>query len=210
VFDDRGEPIAGATVTTLERLTIGGRVMLRQTFTEVVTDDLGEYRLAHLSPGRYVVGVLASTLTFPAALAAEVDAASGNPSALTEIRRRLTPSGGPFTLGEGMRIGGAVLQWSGLMPPPAADGSLQSYVTTLFPGTSNVEDATEIMLESGEQRTGVDLSLRATRAFRVSGVVTGPNGPIKNVNVRLIPPNAADYVSSLDHAYRDGHHHVVL
>jgi hypothetical protein len=200
VFDDRGEPIAGVTVTALERLAIGGRFMLRQTFTEAVTDDRGEYRLAQLPPGRYVVGVLASTTSIPSSLAAEFDAAASNPQAVSEIRRRLTPSGGPFTIGEGMRIGDAVLQWTGLMPPPAADGSLQSYVTTLFPGTSNVEEATAITLESGEQRTGVDLSLRVTRTVRVSGVVTGPNGPIRNLNVRLISPNAADYVSSLDAA----------
>jgi hypothetical protein len=81
------------------------------------------------------------------------------------------------------------------MPPPAPDGRPQSYVTTLFPGTPHVEDATAITLESGDQRTGVDLSLSLTRTFRVSGSVTGPDGPIKNLNVRLIPPSVADDIS---------------
>ena len=192
VMDERGDPIVGAPVTVLHRVMIGGQALLRQAYVEALTDDRGAYRLAQLEPGRYVVGVLSSPTTIPAALAAEFAAAVSNQQATTAIRRGLIPSGAMITNAEGTRIGDSVLQLTGPTPPPGPGGSVLSFVTTFFPGTSVAEDATVIAVESGEERSGVDLALRLSPAFRVSGVVTGPSGPIANLAVRLIPPNAAD------------------
>jgi hypothetical protein len=192
VLDERGDPIVGAPVTVLHRVMIGGQALLRQAYVEALTDDRGAYRLAQLEPGRYVVGVVASPTTIPAAVAAELDAAASNQQAASAIRRALLPSGAMIANGEGTRIGDSVLQLTGPTPPPGPGGSVLSFVTTFFPGTSVAEDATVIAVESGEERSGVDLALRLSPAFRVAGVVIGPSGPIANLAVRLIPPNAAD------------------
>ena len=53
-------------------------------------------------------------------------------------------------------------------------------------------EASVIALGSGESREGVDLSLRFQPMVRVSGVVTGPDGPMANQTVGLVPPIAAD------------------
>jgi hypothetical protein len=197
VLDDLGEPLGGVPVMALRRATIGGRVMLRWAAPEVLTDDRGVYRLSQLPPGRYVVGVLSSASTLPASFAAEIDAAA-SPIAASQVRRQLLPGGG-FDLarnGEGVRVGDSVLQQIGPMPPPTPDGQLQSYVTTFFPGTTSSAEASVITLESGEQRNGVDLPLRLAATVRVSGVVTGPGGPIQSLMVQLQPHSAVDPDSS--------------
>jgi hypothetical protein len=43
---------------------------------------------------------------------------------------------------------------------------------------------------SGEDRTGVDLRLRLAPGVKVAGVVRGPEGPLPNVGVRLLPLGA--------------------
>jgi hypothetical protein len=55
VSDDRNEPIAGATVQTLQLRYDGGRRRLVPVGAARVTNDLGRYRSYGLRPGQYVV-----------------------------------------------------------------------------------------------------------------------------------------------------------
>lgn len=191
VIDDRGEPVVGVPVTAMRRRAIGGALVLnREYWDNIVTDDRGEYRIP-LEPGSYVVGIMSSPTSLPANLAAEIDAVASNRTALFNLQRQLNSSL-YIDNATGLRDGDMVLQQPGPASVVAPDGRLLSYATTLFPGTSNVRDATIVTLGSGESRTGVDLPIKFAPTVRVSGVVSGPAGPMANLMLRLVPPQAAD------------------
>jgi hypothetical protein len=59
VFDELGDPLQGATVEILQVRYQAGRRRLVHVQTAVhTTDDLGQYRLFALSPGRYIVSAV--------------------------------------------------------------------------------------------------------------------------------------------------------
>jgi len=65
VTDEAGEPAAGVNIVPLEEAWSPDAVhLVRGRNRAVVTDDRGEYRLADLRPGTYVIGV-AGTGAFP-------------------------------------------------------------------------------------------------------------------------------------------------
>jgi hypothetical protein len=195
VFDERGEPMAGVSVSALQRVLVGSSLMLRQTYVEALTDDRGVYRLANLPPGRYIVGVLSNTTTIPESLAREIDVAASDRIAASALRAALTPTMADLASGEGLRVGESVLRRPGPMALPVAEGRMLSYATMFSPGTPVPADATVVALGSGEQRNAIDVPLRLSPTVSVSGVVTGPSGPMKHFAVRLEPPNAADTTS---------------
>jgi hypothetical protein len=56
---------------------------------------------------------------------------------------------------------------------------------------------TVVSVGSGEERTGVDVQLRLVSTVRVSGSVTGPEGPVPNIGVRLLPAGLEDFATEL-------------
>ena len=193
VVDEKGEPVVGLPVTALRRVSIGGVLQLRQAYVDAETDDRGMYRIAPLPPGSYIVGVMSSTSSVPAGLAAEVDAVASNPRASFALTSSLIPLGSMFVRsGEGQRIGDFVHQTSG---PPlvfSPEGKLLAFATTLYPGSTNAAEATVVSVGSGESRNGIDVPVRFLPTVRVSGIATGPDGPVKNLAIRLIPGSAGN------------------
>jgi hypothetical protein len=55
VFDEAGEPLAGANVLTLQMRFFNGRRRLTPVRGSAVTDDTGQFRLSGLEPGEYYV-----------------------------------------------------------------------------------------------------------------------------------------------------------
>lgn len=55
VFDEAGEPLAGANVLTLQMRYFNGRRRLTPVRGNAFTDDTGQYRLSGLEPGEYFV-----------------------------------------------------------------------------------------------------------------------------------------------------------
>ena len=55
VFDEAGEPLAGANVLTLQMRFFNGRRRLTPVRGNAITDDTGRYRLSGLEPGEYYV-----------------------------------------------------------------------------------------------------------------------------------------------------------
>jgi hypothetical protein len=55
VFDEAGEPLAGANVLTLQMRFFNGRRRLTPVRGNAITDDTGQYRLSGLEPGEYYV-----------------------------------------------------------------------------------------------------------------------------------------------------------
>ena len=195
VVDEQGEPVVGIPMMALQRLTTSGGGVVSSAYTSAVTDDRGVYRLGDLAPGNYLVGAIATAMTLGASFAAEIDAVVGDPRGSFELRRQLIPGGAPLESivnGEGVRIGDAVLQRPGLAPAFSPDGKLLAYANTYLPGTPSPADAMVVTLGPGEQRAVTDLPLRFSPTVRVTGVISGPAGPMPQLTVRLQPPNSPD------------------
>jgi hypothetical protein len=196
VVDERGEPVTGIPVTALRRVASGSGVLLRRVAAGL-TDDRGVYRISQLTPGAYVAGILATTTTLPASVAAALDPSAANRATFSAMRLQLIQSAFGRTYGcptcisnsnEGLHIGDFVMQRPGAPLPPAADGRPLGFANTFYPGTSRPQDAAVISLGSGESRTDLDVSVRLTPTVAVSGVLTGPDGPMAHVRLSLAPP----------------------
>jgi uncharacterized protein (DUF2141 family) len=77
-------------------------------------------------------------------------------------------------------------------PPPGDNGRLAVYPNTFYPDIAGSLQANAITLGSGEVRSGVDLHLRPVSAVRVSGTLTGPDGPVAMQSVQLSPAASAE------------------
>jgi hypothetical protein len=214
VVDERAEPIAGIVVSALQRVTSGGTLVLRRAATGV-TDDRGEYRLAQLAPGDYMVGVLSMPTSLPEGVAAALDPSVDNREALQQMRSTLIQSGFFRTYGcetctsnshEGHHVDGFVLQRPGPSLPPAPDGRPLGYANTFHPGTTLQQDATVIALGSGQSRADLDFAVRLTPTVIVAGVLTGPDGPMPHAALNLVPPGASmnEFEPAVGTAITDG------
>jgi hypothetical protein len=95
----------------------------------------------------------------------------------------------------------AVDDWSLMMstraaaaPGPASDGRLFVYPTVYYPGTRSLTAAQSIVVASGEERGGVDLSLMLMPAGTIGGTLYGPEGPASGISLQLLP----DYADQLN------------
>ena len=85
-----------------------------------------------------------------------------------------------------------------ILPQATTRGApLYVYPTQFFPGTPSAAQATTLTLKSGEERSGVDLTLSPAKTARVSGNVLGPDGPVANVALRLVP-EGDDFATELE------------
>jgi protocatechuate 3,4-dioxygenase beta subunit len=206
VTDEAGEPMVGVTVRALARRVVNGRRVVSfeqmQGYTDT-TDDRGMYRIAGLAPGEYIVVVPVTSASWPKSLArltASTPGAGGPRSDLPtySTSRWLqggSSGGGPGSLIEvgdeafaiahretfGGRMGGSPLV-AGVRP----DGTLLVYETQFYPGAATMARASVIKLGSGAEQSGVDFRLQPAPASPVSGVVTGPDGPARDLAVRLV------------------------
>jgi hypothetical protein len=208
VVDEAGDPAVGFIVEASKRKTPG--VASGPTFQDsfsTVTDDRGMYRISQIPPGDYFVVSPQTQMTMPAQVGD--DLVSGLMSGgMGGLMGDLMSSGGAAmgALG-GVRVGnlmwssGASASGSGFSgpvgpmsgaggrlpgPPPPASGRLLAYQTTFYPAALTTALATVVTLRSGENRDGIDFQLRPVVTSRVSGTVTGPTGPMKNIAVRLV------------------------
>ena len=202
LVDERGEPITGMPVHALRRGAWGGATgpainVQVQSVGVALTDDRGVYRIPQLVPGDYTAAVLSTTTTLPANVAAALDPAPLNREMFTAMMSELRQSGYSRTWGcptcisnshEGQHVGGFVLQRPAVTLPPAPDGRALGFANTFYPGTTRTGDATFVSLGSGESRADLDLTMRLTPTRVVSGVLNGPEGPMRHAVVNLIPP----------------------
>lgn len=195
VTDDAGDPAAGALVTVFQRgAGINGTAISPRS--AVFADDRGVYRFGNLAPGSYAVGLLTGSTTLPASIAETIEGAAANPTQAFNVSVRMFAEGAlsPPETGSGIRIGDVVLQrlpdGGGSLPPSDDQGRMLTYAASFYARASTLRQATPIDLTPGEERTGIDLTLRLVAGMRVSGVATGPNGPMKGLVVHLA--SAAD------------------
>ena len=137
VRDADGEPTPGAIVR-LARHSGADRVTLPLT---AETDDRGDYRFFGLAAGEYFV--VARTPVAHAAGPLHVAASDEIDRALQELAR-------------GGRGGGDLRQ---PLPLAASERSV-TMAPIWYPSATSSEDATPIALQTGEERTGADITMR--------------------------------------------------
>jgi hypothetical protein len=159
VYDDKGQPVGGAEVRALKASYQDGR----RTLTEVQsvdTNDLGEYRLFWLQPGRYYIS----------ALGQEPNAFRGSGMI-----------GGTGTMGGAGRPGALYLYRGTADPERTAFAPIPSeppqYVPVYFPGTVDERAASAIDLRPGAEFGEVNLVVAPAAERRVRGtVIDGATG----------------------------------
>ncbi len=148
VYDQDGDPIQNARVQVMRYSYPGGKRTLNPV-QQGTTNDLGEFRIAGLAPGRYYVNATGSGAL--GALAQEV-------VALAQARGK-QGKGGP---------GGILDQ---LLGP--TDPNPEAYVATYYPRALEAAGATPIDLVPGSEARGIDIGLLKARKYSISGVVQG-------------------------------------
>jgi hypothetical protein len=195
-----GRPLAGARIRAMKPWIQENQRQLR-VVQEVVANDLGEFRLIWLMPGRYYIS--ATFVDFsPAGQASQLvidpDAAAGLANGTRSVSRPVTSR----PLGNGLEDN-------------------EVYTPIYFPSTLESDKAIAIELKQGEEYRGADINLSPVRAFHVRGTVTnlppppdpgarggGGNAPVPPVPgagarggpqtpVRLTPtsPNGTQYTT---------------
>jgi hypothetical protein len=194
VTDENNEPIVGANVRVIRRTVIGGKRVLTAGPSDT-TDDRGLYRIGSLEPGDYIVAL---PMTMPGG-GSPLDrllggGGAGGGGAMTfSISMSTSASGGSGSMSTsiGDLLSPADASAAGL----TEDGHLLVFPTQFYPTAASPARATLLTVQSGEERSGIDLQLRPVRTARVSGTVSGPEGPAANISLTLSPADTDDLVS---------------
>ncbi|MCU1335499.1 MAG: hypothetical protein JWO19_1080 [Bryobacterales bacterium] len=147
VFDEDGDPLQSVNVEVWRYTYPRGRRQLTQV-QNGSTNDLGEFRIANLSPGRYYMSASAPR--------------NGRLQAILDAGR-----GGRAGRGGFGNFGGA---GGGRVGPV---DTIEDYATTYFPNLMEPAGASPLDLVAGSEMRGIDIRLRKTRFHRVSGSVAG-------------------------------------
>jgi hypothetical protein len=169
VLDEAGEPQVGVLVRALRRVRIGSFRKYAVAGTSR-TDDRGAYRLGGLVPADYIVAVESRRTALPVDTL-DASSPSGALTAAAGITAQATsPRDGATAAARGT--------WQGL--------SRAVYPTTFNPDARVAGAAQLVTVTSGAELPGVDVRLAPLPAFRLSGVVAGPTGPVAGCDVELL------------------------
>ncbi len=147
VLDADGEPMQGAVVSVMRVNSLGGRMRAAPVESEV-SNDLGEFRVYRLPPGRYYLAASRS--------------------------RRM----GPEERGSG--------------------GQRESYVTTYYPGSTDLAGATLLQLAAGQEVNGLTIQLRRSPVFTVRGKVVNMPANSRPQSLRVfLRPGERDAVQMM-------------
>jgi hypothetical protein len=195
--DELGDPLVGAAVRAMRRELHSTDASFAAAVA-TSTDDRGLFRLAPLPPGEYVVFAPSRTTSVPRSMADQLaNAYSGTRSNVTRDEPQVLWNmkvSGTLISPEGIDAGGAVVEVPFLpgratliAPRPSTDGVMEVYRTTWYPAATTLSTASVLDIGPGEARTGVDIALELTRAFRISGRLSVTDGPGSDQLVHLLP-----------------------
>jgi hypothetical protein len=175
---EKGQPVGIADVFAIRVAYYEGQVYPTPVLS-AKTNDLGEYRIFWLPPGRYYVATMIN------------DFASNSPVFLNPEGDN---SASAFSTRFPMR---AVLNRA--IGSGAGDDAM--HVPTFFPGTINPDAAAQIDLRAGSEARNIDINSPALPVRRVRGVVMGapadPRGQPMITRISLAPLNIATALGSL-------------
>jgi hypothetical protein len=164
-----GRPLAGARVRAMKPWIQENQRQLR-VVQEVVANDLGEFRLIWLMPGRYYISATFVDYT-PAGGASQLiidpDAAAGIANGTRSVSRPVTIR----PLGNGLEDN-------------------EVYTPIYFPSTLESDKAIAIELKQGEEYRGADINLSPVRTFHVRGTITNlpTPDPARGGRAGAVPP----------------------
>ncbi len=199
VVDEGGDPVTGATVRAMRR-NVSGRIVRFTSSQSARTDDRGIYRLSTLAAGDYIIMLPSSTTTMPAAVvdaSQRLAAAGDNGVGTRAFSDQLNASGAPFPNANGIRVGDSYLQqgqFQDVSPIVSERGTLVQ-PAVYFANAATASGASVVTLASGDEKSNVDFQLNAVVARTVSGMLLGPDGPVPNMGVRLVPANFDEFTS---------------
>jgi len=180
VIDTNGEAQPGITVQALRSTYDAAGKRTLQAVQSARTNDLGEYRLYWLNPGRYYVSANAAKSAFETLGSTLSQAASQAPTAADAQ---------------------AMSQLSGIYGPgaPANEVADSGFALTYFPGTPDISRAATIDLQSAAE-IRVDFNLARNQRFRIRGrlIDAGTGQPPQTATVSVSPRNSSGDSSGLD------------
>lgn len=203
ITDEAGDPAVNVAVQAWTRQpAIGvpdGAWSAQQTTR---TDDRGVYRLSGLVPGVWLVFIEQTSTSIPSSVLDAIQQDQQRPpgsvsplmNEVNNLRGNINPPGNMNARQVGDHI--EILSSNGSIPA-TNDGAAAAFVSQFYPAAATPATATPITIASGEERRGIDLQLRVVKTVRVSGSVTGPDGPVALTRVTLAPqfssaPNIAE------------------
>src|SRR5262245_54266049 len=156
IYDGFGEPVIGAKVRAIKSVYQQGSGTLTE-IQSTVTDDLGEYRLFWLPPGRYFVS------------------ATG-PDPATDINTVFNESRGDFSYGSSNLLSTNLsLNYpdpvAPIPQPRVVPQASEVYVPVYFPTTIDRRGALPIDLQAGAAFSGVDITVQRLHAHRIRGTI---------------------------------------
>jgi len=173
VVDEHGAPVKGAFVSALRRVS-GGR-LFENAGGSPRTDEKGQYSIARLIPGEYVVslGVLHYTWR-QAPIPTEPNPCFPTPpmpAGADPNAPKPPPPPLPRPVGTLYRE-----LWPIAAPKDDGSGEPRTYRTSFYPNVTDIERASPIRLESGETHDGVDFRLDTIMGTQVRGRIVLPEG----------------------------------
>jgi hypothetical protein len=175
VLNRYGEPIGFANVRAYRYVYARGERQI-MVANSVRTNDLGEYRLYWLPPGRYLVSVIPTQAVTTQFGMVSIETGPGAPVATVGDQESIP--------GNVISISAGIAASSGVVST-AETGSM--YLQVYYPGVTDAGQATPIELRAGESIAGMNFVAVESRAVHVRGEVVSPTGnPIPNVLVILV------------------------
>jgi hypothetical protein len=196
VVDEAAEPVVGVTVRAFRRTLVSGRRVLTQA-AQAQTDDRGEYRLPNLLPAEYVVSVPMTSTTASAAVA--TSQARQNFAATSQSMTSPRPAlGGGLQPSQDSRFFWQPNTTSIAPLVPDGSGRWRAYATQYYPSARLATEAEPVLLASGEERTGLDFTMRFLPVSSISGRVMGLNEAASNFVLRLIPSDTGEFTNEME------------
>jgi hypothetical protein len=178
VFDRQGNGIPGITVRAdpMPRYPGTGWRLVHAT-----TDDRGEYRIADVRPGSYIVGARLPAPTTVGILRTAVGAEPSIDSMLAQMRDRVPV----------LPIGDWLLQvpvTSNSAGPIRSEreGVLMVLPSTYFPAARDPAQAEILTAQPGRSLTGINLVVDAERGYRIEGTVREHGRPKSGLRVAAL------------------------
>jgi hypothetical protein len=159
ITDRAGQPLVNLEVQALQLSYEEGRRRLNSV-ASARTNDLGEYRIYWLPPGRYYVKATPVATSFTMGISV------------------LTNPNVPEVRNTGARSEGLTLLYQGGSPMPAAarsfgrvDSETEALVPVYFPATINEGEATPLDLQPGQDYRNANIVIEPAKWHRIKGVV---------------------------------------
>jgi hypothetical protein len=191
VVDEFNEPLVGVYVRALARQMIAGRPQLLAG-PVALTDDRGEFRIAGVLPGTYIVQVPSVQTTVPTDAPATI--LEFNTADPTMTRPDFPLARAPSRTDAALDpIGSSrLLVGNYATPPPTSSGRAQAYPMTFYPTGQTYNTAQPIEIGLGAERQGLDLVLRPVATTRIFGTAQGPPDALAGLVLRLMPAGLED------------------